>query len=80
MSAQLKVVEAEFGNLDSLPDGLRALADWIEKGEYGDAYNLAWVIDCGDGRIEAGLLGQSPSPGTVAYYLYGLAQRKLECI
>lgn len=59
---------------------LRRLADGIEAGEYGDAHNLAWSLDCGDGRIEIGLQGKAPEPGVTAYYLFGIAQRKLEVL
>ena len=76
MSAQLKVVQLDAGDLSDVSAGLRRLADAIDAGEYKDARNLAWVIDCGDGDIRIGLLGRTPSAGTVAYYLYG--QRKLE--
>lgn len=57
---------------------LRELADNIERGGKGDAHNLAWVLDCGDGVIETGLMGKAPEPAMTAYYLLGLAQRKLE--
>ena len=57
---------------------LRELADSVEKGLKGDAYNCAWVLDCGDGRIEVGLMGKSAEPAMKAYYLLGLAQRQLE--
>lgn len=61
-----------------LPDALRALADDIEAGTFGDAHNLAWAIDCGDGRVEIGLMGPAPQPGATAYLLFGLAKRKIE--
>lgn len=59
---------------------LRELADEIDKGTKNDAHNLAWVLDCGDGVIEVGLMGKAPEPALTAYYLLGLAQRKLEQI
>lgn len=31
-----------------------------------------------DGRVEMGLMGPSPQPALTAYFLAGLAQRKLE--
>ncbi len=76
MSAVL--LQLPKSNIDDLPAGLRKLADEIEAGEFGDGHFLAWAIDCGAGRIEIGGLGQSAQPGTEAYFLYGLAQRKLE--
>lgn len=66
------------GNLQDVPFGLRCLADKIEAGEFGDSHNLVWVIDCGDSRIELGLLGASPEGGPTAYLLLGNAMRKLE--
>lgn len=65
-------------NIQDIPRGLRELADTIEKGEYGDAHNLVWAIDCGGGRLELGMLGKAPEPGITAYYLCGLAMRRLE--
>lgn len=65
-------------NLTDIPSGLRALADGIEAGRYGDAHNLVWVIDCGDSRIDVGLLGAAPEPGVTAYFLLGIGARRLE--
>lgn len=62
----------------SLPEALRRLASQIENGEYGDAHNLAWTIDCGDSRIELGYLGKSPEPACSAHFLFALAMRRLE--
>lgn len=61
-----------------VPRTLRVLADRIERGEYGDAHNVAWVCDCGDSRIECGLAGAAPEPGATAHLLFSIAQRKLE--
>ena len=65
-------------DLMNLPSGLRNLADSIENGDFGDAHNLAWVIDCGSGRIELGLLGAAPEAGGTGHLLFAIAQRKLE--
>lgn len=62
----------------SIAEVLRLMADQIEAGAFGQSHTMAWVIDCGGGEIEIGLAGKAVSPGIVAYYLYGLAQRKLE--
>lgn len=62
-----------------IPGGLRKLAEDIEAGDYVDSHNLVWAIDCGDGQIEAGLLGPAPEPAMTAHFLLCLAQRKLEC-
>lgn len=64
--------------VQNIPEAPRSLADGIESGEYGDAYNVVWAVDCGDGRVEMGLMGPSPQPALTAYFLAGLAQRKLE--
>lgn len=61
-----------------VPESLRMLADDIEAGEHGASHSLLWIIDCGDGDISLGLMGKAGEPGTTAYYLAGLAQRKLE--
>lgn len=76
----LNVVPFPYQNVGDVPVGLRRLADDIEAGKYLDAHLCGWVIDCGDGRVEIGLLGQTAEPGAVGYYLFGLAQRKLEQI
>jgi len=60
-----------------IPASLRLLADQVEKGEYGDAHNLAWVIDCGDSVIHLGLMGKAPEPATTGYFLFAIAQHKL---
>ena len=74
----MKLITFPKNTLANIPAGLRKLAEEIEDGEFNDAHNLAWVIDCGDGVINVGMLGESPSPGAEAYYLYGLAKRVLE--
>ncbi len=74
----LRVIEFPDRDIRDVSSALRVLADAIEKGEYGDAHNLAWVIDCGEGRIEAGLLGPAAEVAPTAYFLFGLAQRRIE--
>ena len=78
MTTQLKVVEVPLNCRTDVVGTLRELADSIERGEYGDAYNIAWVVDCGDGRIEQGLLGMAAEPSLTAYFLHGIAQRRFE--
>lgn len=65
-------------DLTDVPRAMRALADGIERGEYGDAHNAAWVVDCGDSRVVCGLAGAAPEPGATAHLLFAIAQRKLE--
>lgn len=74
----LKLLEFPKLSATTVVDGLRALADSIERGGCGDAHNIAWVCDGGNGEIHIGLLGQCAEPGPTAYFLYGVAQRKLE--
>lgn len=62
---------------NDIPASLRALADGIEKDEFGYVKNLAWVLD-GDTILANGILGTSPDPDQTAYYLFGLAQREIE--
>lgn len=74
----LKVIDFPSPTIKDIPSCLRILADNIEAGEFGDAHNMAWVIDQGDGEISVGLLGQSSEPGTNAYFLFGLGMRHIE--
>lgn len=76
MSATL--IQMPDRNLSDVPNALRDLADAIEAGKYDGAHNLAWVIDCGDSRIEVGLLGKAPEPALTAYLLLGLGMRRIE--
>ena len=75
-----KLIQFPDSNRHNIPQELRNLADSIEAGKYGDAHTLAWVIDCGDARIEVGLLGAAAEAAPTAYFLLGLAQRRLEDI
>ena len=78
VSNEIKLVQLPKRDLCNLPLSLRNLADSIESGSFGDAHNLFWVIDCGDGRIEIGLLGQCADYSATAYLLNGLARKKIE--
>lgn len=78
MNQNLKIVAFPQNDIGDVAKSLRNLAESIEQGAFGEAHNLAWVIDCGDSMIECGLLGSSASPGAEAYFLFGLAKRKLE--
>lgn len=80
MAESLKVVSLPTADVGDVSRGLRHIADQIEHGDFGHAHNLAWVIDCGDSRIELGMLGHSAEPGPTAHLLYAIAQRKLEDI
>lgn len=74
----LRVIEFPDKDIADIPGTLRKLADQIEAGDYDDAYNLAWVMDCGNSRIEIGMMGKAPEPGALAHFLFALGQRKLE--
>ena len=74
----MKVVTLPVSNLNDIPVGLRKLADDIESGKHGDAHNLVWVIDEGDGIVSVGMLGQCISAGAEAHLLMAKAQRRLE--
>jgi hypothetical protein len=74
----MNVVKLEVPCIGDVSEALRRLADAIDAGEYGDAHNLAWVIDCGDKRVECGLTGKGGEPAPLAHYLFALAMRKLE--
>lgn len=79
MPAELKVVPLNPSCAQDIPGALRALAERIETGGYGFAvHNVGWVMDCGDGRVEIGLLGAAPEPGATGHLLFALGQRKLE--
>lgn len=66
----VKIVEFPVANVTEVPDALRALADEIEAGTYGETvFNIAWVMDCGDSVIEVGLLGKAAAPGAEAFLL-----------
>jgi hypothetical protein len=76
----VKLIQFPDVDVGDIARGLRRMADDIEKGEYGDAFNLAWVMDCGEGHIEVGLLGRSPEPGAAAHLLFGVGMSKLSQI
>lgn len=57
--------------------GLQKLLDDIGDGKYGAAHNVVWVVDCGDGKIDFGMLGSAAEPGAVAYFLMAMAMQKL---
>lgn len=73
----LKVIEFPEQTAQSVVAGLRTLAQSVEDGKFGDAHNLVWVIDAGDGVIHIGLLGQTPNPGATAHLLMGCGQHKV---
>ena len=76
MAAELvKFPERDIGDV---PRMLRSIANGIENGEYGDAYNLAWIVDCGNGKIAVGLCGTAEEPALTGHFLMSLGMRELE--
>lgn len=73
----MKLVTLPVSNINDIPNGLRKLAEQIKSGAFGDAHNLAWIIDCGDSKCEFGMLGKSSSAGSEFYLLLALAQHRM---
>ncbi len=65
---------------ETIARSLREMAAALEAGEYSTAKNLVWVIDCGDGTIECGIVGETVSCGAEAHFLLSLGERKLQNI
>jgi hypothetical protein len=63
----------------SIADQLRALAERIESGEYGEVHSVTWVADIG-GMVEVGHCGNAPFPeaGPVSHLILAMGMRKLE--
>ena len=76
MTAQL-VNFPQDNNVSDIPGMLRTIADCIDTGSFGDAHNLAWVIDCGSGKVETGLMGQAAEAGVTAHFLLHLGMLKI---
>lgn len=75
----MNVVELPVGDISKVSARLRDLADAIDEGHFGDAHAVAWVIDCGNGRNEVGLIGRGPGvAGADAHLMLAIGQRKLE--
>ena len=74
----MKLVEFPGKDISSIAERLRDLASAIEEGHFGDAHNVAWVIDCGGGRTEVGYLGRAPGiAGADAHFLLHIGALKL---
>jgi hypothetical protein len=74
----LQVVSLPDRDATDVPKMLRHLAAQIERGDYDDAHNLAWVIDCGNGRVELGLMGRAASTGPEAHLLFAVAMHRIQ--
>lgn len=66
---------------DSIPEQLRALADRIEAGEFGEVHSASWVLDVG-GQVETGIFTPVPLAlhviGPTAHLMLAMGMRKLE--
>jgi hypothetical protein len=76
MSLNVVPFPDHYAALD-IPDALRALADEIEAGNHGAAFNLLWVIDKGDGAINVGLMGKTTDVAFHAHFLAHVAMLKI---
>jgi len=72
------VIHLPVTGINDAPSALRALADGIERGEWGAAHQVAYVVDTGDGFVQVGMAGKSASPGAEAHLLLSMGMRKLE--
>ena len=74
---KFEVVQIPCTTMHDIPGMLRNLANDIESGEMGEARQLVYVLDTGSGVVDVGLMGQSHSPGTEAYFLLACGQKKI---
>lgn len=73
----MNLIEFPKANVRDIESGLHNLISDIGAGKYGAAHNVIWIIDCGNGKVEFGMLGDAGEPGPVAHLLMSLAQYKL---
>ena len=73
----MKLLQFEQPECNHVVTGLRNLANNIEAGNYGDAHNLAWVINCGNGDVETGFLGEAKEPGAELFLLLAMGTHKI---
>ena len=57
---------------------LRELAAEIDAGNYGDAHNVAWVVACGNGRIEGGMIAKAHLLLLTVIFCFAWEQGKLK--
>lgn len=71
---------AQFPDRDAcdVPNMLRHLAAAIERGDYDDAHILGWVIDCGNGRVEVGLMGRAVFTGQELHLMFALGMHRIQ--
>jgi hypothetical protein len=73
----MKLLKFPEIGINDVHTGLRNLATSIESGNFGDAHNLVWVVDCGEGVVETGLLGKASAPGAEAFLLLAMGQKTI---
>ena len=73
----MKLLQFEQPECIDVVTGLRNLANNIEAGNFGDAHNLAWVIDCGNGDVDVGLLGKAKEVGAELFLLLSMGTHKI---
>lgn len=73
----MKLLKFEQPECNDVVTGLRNLANGIEAGSFGDAHNLAWVVDCGNGDVEIGLLGEAKEAGAELFLLLAMGTHKI---
>jgi len=66
----MNIINLPLHNIADIPSCLRNLADAIEKGEYGTANHLAWVLDSEHVPVSVGLIGMCANPDAVATLLF----------
>lgn len=72
-----EVLKLPDRNVLDVPRALRALADQIERGDI-PCHTVAFVIDCGSGKVEVGILGPVPEVRPAAHLMFALGMRALE--
>lgn len=74
---KLSVVKLQTGDISDIPTCLRTLAEEIERGDYGEVCNVAWVVDANYEQVEVGLLGHAGSPDAVCAFLLDVGKHSL---
>lgn len=64
-------------NVQDIPSALRVLADQVERGEI-PCHTISFVIDCGGGKVEVGVLGPVAEVRPAAHFMFALGMRAME--
>ena len=73
----MNLVHLPLANVNDLPSCLRNLADGIERGDYGKATHIAWVMDTEYQAASVGLIGMAANPDAVAVMLFEIGKASL---